>query len=268
MQLMLNHQEEDFSSDASDEESSVVYFKPYLYDKLWNAIDEVNETKIEELLKAGAATEFFRGCGTGEENKKYENRMTPLELAFHEFELDIAKLLLLHGAKLLFVESFHKEPPYLTFRCIPHFIADQALCELDNGFLSEDMAPKAFIEAIRLYQAFGGNLYVKDMPGIERDKEEPENVMEFLVDYIPIFDSWEGTNIGEKFLLDVLPELKEIMGKPLSLKALSRIKVRNCMSRNYLNEIDTLDIPDTLKGFLRFEDTLPPLDQDADDQPD
>ncbi|KAF4528197.1 hypothetical protein B566_EDAN014022 [Ephemera danica] len=110
---------------------------------------------------------------------------------------------------------------------------------------SKANAAAKFIEAIKLYQAFGGNLWAK-----YTDKKKPENLIQFLKSHHKVAAA----------ISSVRPELDKILGNPMSLKAMSRLAIRNCMGKKYMIDYPKLGLEKELLPLMRFEDIVLSVD--------
>jgi hypothetical protein len=213
---------------------NVIMMKKYTFSRvLYEVLMAPTSLKeVEILLKHGACTENISPM------TRLPVKTQPIKLAFVQFKLGIVKLFLLYGAHLRY------DPQYRSPNMESHLITPQDLVWFAHAVGRSGKFPSLegkictkFLEAVRLYQAFGGNMWVKSF-------EDGKNILEYLDTELFAADS----------IKSVMDEFKQMIMNPMSLKGIARAAVRNIMGRRMMENIEKLEIPRELENYLRYQD--------------
>lgn len=106
-----------------------------------------------------------------------------------------------------------------------------------QGLPSEECHRK-LLEALKLYKTFGGKFPMCLTRASNRD------LMQYLNKSFKHRRHFNGIKL----------KIKKLISNPLSLCEISRLVIRNCISKNYVESIEKLEVPVDLQSFLRFND--------------
>jgi hypothetical protein len=197
------------------------------------------ERDVELLLQHGASTKCI--VSVFRENIIVQ----PIKRLFCEFKLKIAKLFLLYGATLAF--EFESNDGF--WLPLPHMLAIKMFAAVKgpNPSKTVDLASANFLEALKLYRAFGGNLSAMKRKKGSCTKEGRETILEFVV------GSCEEP-MEKELQAKVLPSLTEMIENPMCLKSLARLAIRKSKGRCYLKYVEKSHVPLEVKSLMKFED--------------
>ncbi|KAF4521959.1 hypothetical protein B566_EDAN009487 [Ephemera danica] len=102
-----------------------------------------------------------------------------------------------------------------------------------------DVCHQKLLEALKLYKAFGGKFPVCQSADPDQD----------LMQYLICFQH-------RRHFDGIVSRIETLVSNPMSLKEISRLAVRKCIQKNYLENIKQLEAPEDLQPFLRFDDII------------
>lgn len=195
------------------------------------------------LLENKSVTEKFKVLENGK--KDIIISTNPIQNAIHEGNIDGYRLLLLHGASNRLFHVVNKNDiQHFTEYAIPQFIINSVSNHYDD---SSSISTNHVLETLKVYQEFGGNLWVKDkwggsLWGRPTKKYKKQTALEHLRQTQKLMSALPGLDI----------ELEKLMREPLSLQCITRLTLRNCMGRDYWKTSQELPLPQEVKKFLLF----------------
>jgi hypothetical protein len=211
------------------------------------AVKKGREHILQAMIHYGAPIENLNPI-TGEPI----NNISPLRDAFSKrFKMHYAEILLLHGGAKF---SFPKNRKPFQFECVDQLMHGFRLQE-DNPvlfILFLEMVSSDFLKFLKLYQAFGGPMWVT------YPQPPPLNEEQDLVSYIndKIATIPERRPDALQIMVDMRDNVTQMVQNPLSLQFQTRIAVRKAMGRDMMKNIEHLPLPDPLNSFMEFEDVM------------